>query len=176
MSSEPRITTPEHLEAHHDSTAFDCGEPELYDWLRLQAFKNEASGASRTYVICAEGRIVGYYALATGAVTRAAATGKVRRQMPDPIPVMILARLAVDTRYQGQGLGYGLLRDALLRTLQVAAQAGIRAVLLHAMTAGARRFYQRAGFHDSPLDPMTMMITIADIRKALAGPQSPTLS
>jgi GNAT superfamily N-acetyltransferase len=168
VTSEPRVTTPEHLEAHHDSTAFDCGEPELNDWLRQQAFKNEASGASRTYVICAGGRIVGYYALATGAVARAAATGKVRRQMPDPIPVMILARLAVDTRYQGQGLGYGLLRDALLRTLQVAAEAGIRAVLLHAMTAEAKRFYQRAGFQDSPLDPMTMMITIADIQKALA--------
>ena len=120
------------------------------------------------YVICGEGRVVGYYALATGAVACAAATGKVRRQMPDPIPVMIIGRLAVDTRHQGQGLGYGLLRDAPLRTLQVAKQAGIRAVLLHAMTADARRFYRRAGFQESPLDPMTMMITIADVEKALA--------
>ena len=97
-------------------------------------------------VICAKGRVVGDYALATGAIARTAATGKVRRQMPDPIPVMIIGRLAVDTRHQGHGLGYGLLRDALLRILQVAAQAGIRAVLLHAMTADAKRFYQRAGF------------------------------
>jgi GNAT superfamily N-acetyltransferase len=170
MSPEPHVTAPEHIEAHHDSTAFDCGEPALNDWLRLQALKNEASGASRTYVICAEGRVVGYYALATGAVARAAATGKVRRQMPDPIPVMIIGRLAVDTSYQGHGLGYGLLRDALLRTLQVAEQAGVRAVLLHAMTTEAKRFYLRAGFQESPLDPMTMMITTADIEKALATP------
>lgn len=90
--------------------------------------------------------------------------------MPDPIPVMIIGRLAVDARLQGRGLGYGLLRDALLRTMQVAEQAGIRAVLLHAMTADARRFYQRAGVQESPLDPMTMMITLADINKALTTP------
>lgn len=167
MSDEPRYTAPAHIEEHHDLTAFDCGQPELSEWLRRQALKNEASGASRTYVTCVEGRVVGYYALATGAVARAAATGKVRRQMPDPIPVMIIGRLAVDARHQGRGLGYGLLRDALLRTLQVATQTGIRAVLLHAMTADAKRFYQRAGFQESPVDPMTMMIAIADIEKAL---------
>jgi GNAT superfamily N-acetyltransferase len=170
MSAPPHVTAPEHIEAHHDACAFDCGQPELDGWLRLRALSNEASGASRTYVICAEGRVVGYYALATGAVARAAATGKARRQMPDPIPVMIIGRLAVDTGHQGKGLGHGLLRDALLRTLQVAKQAGIRAVLLHAMTADAKRFYPRAGFQESPLDPMTMMITIADVEKALATP------
>ena len=90
--------------------------------------------------------------------------------MPDPIPVMIIGRLAVDSRHQGRGLGYGLLRDALLRTLQVARQAGVRAVLLHAMTAGREGFYQRAGFQESPLDPMTMTITIADVERALATP------
>ncbi len=169
MSAGPLPGAPEHLEEHHDSASFDCGEPELDDWLRVQALHNESSGASRTYVTCVEGRVVGYYALATGAVARAAATGKTRRQMPDPIPVLILGRLAVDKEYQGRGLGYGLLRDALLRTLQVAQQAGIRAVLLHAMTADAKRFYQRAGFQESPLDPMTLMITIGDIEKALAG-------
>jgi len=167
MSDEPPYTAPAHIEEHHDLTAFDCGQPGLNEWLRRQALKNEASGASRTYVTCVEGRVVGYYALATGAAARAAATGKVRRQMPDPIPVMIVGRLAVDARHQGRGLGYGLLRDALLRTLQVATQTGIRAVLLHAMTADAKRFYQRAGFQESPVDPMTMMIAIADIEKAL---------
>ena len=170
MSHGPRYTAPAHLEAHHDLTAFDCGQPALNEWLRRQALKNEATGASRTYVTCVEGGVVGYYALATGAVARVAATGKVRRQMPDPIPVMIIGRLAVDARHQGHGLGYGLLRDALLRTLQVSTQTGIRAVLLHAMTAEAKRFYQRAGFQDSPVDAMTMMIAIADIEKALAAP------
>ena len=167
MSDEPRYTAPAHIEEHHELTAFDCGQPELNAWLRRQALRNEASGAWPTYVTGVEGRIVGYYALATGAAARAAATGKVRRQMPDPIPVMIIGRLAVDARYQGRGLGYGLLRSALLRTLHVATQTGIRAVLLHAMTADAKRFYQRAGFHESPVDPMTMMIAIADIEKAL---------
>jgi GNAT superfamily N-acetyltransferase len=169
MSPAPSVTAPEHIDAHHDSTAFDCGQPELDDWLRRRAFGNEASGASRTYVICAEGRVVGYYALATGAIARVAATGRVRRQMPDPVPVMIIGRLAVDTRFQGRGLGRALLRDALLRTLHVAAHAGIRAVLLHATTAEAKRFYERAGFRESPIDPMTLMITIADVEKALAG-------
>lgn len=170
MSSERLFTAPEHIEAHHDVATFDCGKQELNGWLRLKALKNEASGASRTYVICADGHVVGYYALATGAVARAVATGKVQRQMPDPIPVMIIGRLAVDVRNQGRGLGYGLLRDALLRTLQVAEQAGIRAVLLHAVTGEATKFYQRAGFQESPLDPMTMMIAIADVENALAKP------
>jgi len=170
MSDESRVTPPTHIEEHHDLDAFDCGQPELNDWLRRQALKNEASGASRTYVTCAGAQVVAYYALATGAVARATATGKVRRQMPDPIPVMIIGRLAVDTQHQGRGIGHGLLRDALLRTLQVAKQAGIGAVLLQAMTPEAKRFYQRAGFQESPLDPMTMLIAIADIEKALATP------
>jgi len=171
MIVAPGVTAPEHVQAHHDLAAFDCGEPDLNAWLRLQALKNEARGASRTYVICVAGSVVvGYYALATGAIARGSATGKVRRQMPDPIPVMIIGRLAVDLRHQARGLGYGLLRDALLRTVQVAGQAGIRAVLLHAMTADAKRFYQRAGFQESPVDPTAMMVTLADIDRALAKP------
>ncbi|HXU29713.1 MAG TPA: GNAT family N-acetyltransferase [Thermoanaerobaculia bacterium] len=170
MSSKPKICAPEHLKDHHDRSGFDCDVPELNDWLKLLAQKNEARGSSRTYVICIEDRVVGYYALATGAITRSAATGKVRRQMPEPIPVMIIGRLAVDSRHQALGLGYGLLRDALLRTLQIAEQTGIRAVLLHAMTGDAKRFYQRAGFQESPLDPMMMMITITDVEKALEKP------
>jgi GNAT superfamily N-acetyltransferase len=169
MSPAPSVTAPEHIDAHHDSTAFECGQPELDEWLRRRALGNEASGASRTYVICAEGRVVGYYALATGAIARASATGRVRRQMPDPVPVMIIGRLAVDARFQGRGLGRALLRDALLRTLHVAEHAGIRAVLLHATTAEAKRFYERAGFRESPIDPMNLMITTADVEKALAG-------
>ena len=170
MSGEAQIRPPEHLKDHHDRSAFDCGIPELNEWLKHVAEKNEARGSSRTYVVCSGERVVGYYALATGAVARSAATGKVRRQMPDPIPVMIIGRLAVDSRHQGLGLGYGLLRDALLRTLQIAEQAGIRAVLLHAMTGEARRFYERAGFSESPTDPMTMMITLAAVERALTKP------
>ena len=114
----------------------------------------------------AGGRVVGYYALATGAVAQAFATRRVRRNMPDPVPVMVLGRLAVDRAYQGRGIGVGLLRDAILRTLQAAELGGIRAVLVHAISEEAKRFYERYGFVVSPLDPMTLMITIADAKRA----------
>jgi GNAT superfamily N-acetyltransferase len=112
------VSPPKHLTAEHDLSGFDCGVPELDDWLRRRALQNEASRASRTFVVVADGRVVGYYALATGAVAHRAATGRVRRNMPEP--VMVLARLAVDREYRGFGLGAGLLRDALLRTLRAA--------------------------------------------------------
>ena len=161
------LSAPEHLSAAHDVSAFDSGVPELDIWLKRRALQNEASGASRTYVVSAVGRVIGYYALATGAVAQHRATGKVRRNMPEPIPVMVLGRLAVDRGHQGQGLGAALLKDALLRTLNVASMAGIRAVLLHAISDDARRFYERAGFSASPVDPMTMMMTLADVEKAI---------
>ena len=163
----PSVGAPEHLTAQHNVSAFDSGVPELDSWLRRRALQNEASGASRTYVVSAEGRVVGYYALATGAAAQQQATGKVRRNMPEPIPVMVLGRLAVDRAYQGRGLGSALLRDALLRTLNAASIVGIRAVLPHAISDDARRFYERAGFAASPVDPMTMMITLADVDKAV---------
>ena len=141
--------------------------PALDDWLRKRALANEASGASRTYVVCDAGRVVGYYALASGGVTLSAAPGRVRRNMPDPLPVMILARLAVDRSWQGRSLGRSLLRDAVLRTLQAAEIAGIRAILVHAISEEAKRFYERCGFAASPVDPMTLMVTIADAREAL---------
>lgn len=165
--NDPSVSAPEHLTAQHHVSTFNSGVPELDTWLTRRALHNEASGASRTYVVSAEDRVVGYYALATGAVAQQQATSKVRRNMPEPVPVMVLARLAVDVAYQGRGLGSALLRDALLRTLNAASIAGIRAVLLHAISDDARRFYERAGFSASPVDPMTMMITLADVEKAL---------
>jgi GNAT superfamily N-acetyltransferase len=114
--------------------------------LKRRALPNEASGASRTYVVSAAGRVVGYYALATGAVAQQLATGRVRRNMPEPIPVMVIGRLAVDREHQGMALGSALLKDALLRTLNAASIVGIRAVLLHAISDGAKRFYEKAGF------------------------------
>lgn len=166
MSSE--ISSPRHLTSEHDVSDFDCGVPELDNWLKRRALQNEASGASRTFVID-DGRVVGYYALATGSVSQLQATGRVRRNMPEPIPVMVLARLAVDRRYQGRGLGVALLKDALLRTLQASEIAGIRAVLLHAVSDSSKSFYIRHGFAESPIDPMIMMISLADIDKALRG-------
>ena len=151
----------------HDISSFDSGVPQLDDWLKRRALANEKSGASRTYVVCAGGRVVGYYALANGAVAHSEVTGKVRRNMPEPIPVMVLGRLAVDQTYQGRRLGASLLRDAILRTLQAADIAGIRAILVHALSEDAKKFYERCGFSPSPADPMTLMITIADAEKAL---------
>jgi len=165
------IGAPEHLDKSHDLAAFDSGVPALDDWLRKRALANEESGASRTYVVCAGGRVVGYYALASGAIAHQGATGRVRRNMPDPIPVMVVGRLAVDRAFQGRGFGVGLLRDAVLRTLQAATIGGLRAILLHAISEEAKHFYARWGFSESPLDPMTMMIDIADAN-AVLGPRS----
>lgn len=162
-----RISAPEHLTSEHDLAAFDSGTPALDDWLKRRALANEQAGASRTYVVCGGGRVIGYYALATGGVTQAAATGRVRRNMPDPVPVMVLGRLAVDRAYQGRGLGAGLLRDAILRTLQAAEIGGIRAILVHAISEEAKQFYEHHGFVESPIDPMTLMIVVADVNKAL---------
>lgn len=141
----------------------------LDDWLRRRAIPNEESGASRTYVVCVGQRVVGYYALAAGAVDHAHAPGRVKRNMPEPVPVMVIGRLAVDSRFQGCGIGPALLRDAILRTIQAAGIAGIRAILVHAISARAKSFYENCGFTSSPVDPMTLMITIAEAEKALAG-------
>jgi predicted N-acetyltransferase YhbS len=163
------IAAPEHLTAAHDVSAFDCGEPTLNDWLKKRALANEESGASRTYVVCAEGRVVGYYALASGGVAVAQAPGRVKRNMPDPVPVMIIGRLARDLAWKGRDLGPSLLRDAIVRTLQAAEIAGIRAILVDAISVKAKRFYERHGFLASPIDPMVLMITVDDAENALSG-------
>ncbi len=168
MSGRPHeISSPAKLTAEHDLSRFNSGEPVLDDWLRRRALQNEASGSSRTYVVCADKRVVGYYTLANGAVTHAAVPGRVKRNMPDPIPVMILGRLAVDKDFQRGGIGAGLLRDAVLRTVQAADIAGIRAILVHATSETAKRFYENHGFISSPIDPLTVIITVAEAQKLL---------
>ena len=166
-AGDERINPPEKLSSDHDLSQFQCGEPTLDDWLRRRALQNETSGASRTYVACVGKLVVGYYALAVGAVAHLGARGRVQRNMPDPVPVMIIGRLAVDQTVQGRSLGSSLLRDAVLRTLQAAEIAGIRAILVHAISERAKRFYEKWGFIASPVDPMTLMITVAEARKAL---------
>ena len=113
------------------------------------------------------GRVVGFYALAAGSVQRQVARGRVGRGMPDPVPVMVLGRLAVDRAYQDQGIGSGLLKDAVLRTAQAAELAGIRAILVHAISPEAKRFYERRGFKPSHAEPMTLMITVAEAKANL---------
>lgn len=161
------IRAPSLLAAEHDVALFQSGESALDDWLKRRALTNQTSGASRSYVITDERRVIGYYALAAGAVTATEAPGNVRRNMPEPIPVMVLGRLAVDQEWQGQGLGLDLLRDAILRTLQAAEIAGIRALLVHALHEQAARFYAHAGFRPSPIRPLTYFLTLADAQKTL---------
>jgi GNAT superfamily N-acetyltransferase len=156
------ISAPEKLTRAHDLSQFQCGEPELDDWLKRRALHNEETGASRTYVVCMNHRVAGYYALAAGAAAHATAPGRVRRNMPNPVPVMVIGRLAIDLNFQGQGIGSSLLRDAIRRTVQAAEIAGIRAILVHAISENAKRFYQKWGFIPSPIDPMTLMITVAE--------------
>ncbi|MEQ1885045.1 MAG: GNAT family N-acetyltransferase [Bryobacteraceae bacterium] len=163
------LSAPEKLTAAHDVSLFDSGQPVLDLWLRRRALQNERAGASRTYVVCAKNRVAGYYSLAVGAVAHEHAPGRVRRNMPDPVPVMIVGRLAVDLAFQGLGIGTGLLKDAVLRTLQAAEIAGIRALLVHALSPDAKRFYEQHGFTTSPLDPMTVMLTLDESRRLLAS-------
>ena len=125
-----------------------------------QALKNAASGASQTFVVCDNQEVVGYYALATGSVTRQQAPGNIRRRMPESIPIIVLGRLAVDFRWQGAGIGSGLLKDAVTRSLSVAQQVGVRALLVNTLDEKAKGFYTHQGFKESPIDPMTLMLSL----------------
>ncbi len=164
-----KYSPPEHIQPTHDLTTFDCGKPVLNDWLRNNALNNEKHGGSRTYVICYGEQVVGYYCLANGSVFHSDAPGKIKRNMPDPIPVMILGKLAVDINHQGKRLGKSLVKDAMLRTLQASEFGGIRAILVHALDEEAKRFYvEKCGFMSSPIHPLTLLITLADVQKNLA--------
>ncbi len=165
-----RLSPPEPLAAHHRIEAFSCGEPMLDEWLKSRALANQGSGASRTFVVTDDDRqVMGYYALAAGAVAHQDAHRSVRRNMPEPIPVMVLGRLAVDVRVQGMKLGGALLQDALRRSVLVSQNAGVRALLVHALNDRARQFYEHYGFKASPAHPMTLML-----RLILLGRQSTT--
>jgi len=160
------LSPPEPLAVHHSIATFASGMESLDTWLKRRALKNQATGASRTFVAC-EGRVVAYYALASSAVSIIEAHGRFRRSMPDPIPVVVLGRLAVDRCFQGKGLGRALVRDAGCRVAQAADVIGIRGMIVHAVTSEAKAFYEHVGFDPSPLDPMTLMITLADLKASL---------
>ena len=156
---------PAPLAPDHELEDFASGVGPLDDWLKRRARANEAAGASRTYVVCEGRRVVGYYSLAAGSLLHQIATGAVRRNMPDPVPVALLGRLAIDRRWQGRGLGQALLRDAILLVVGAAEMIGVRAFLVHAISDEARAFYERCGFRPSPVQPMTLMITIDEARR-----------
>jgi GNAT superfamily N-acetyltransferase len=162
------LTAPAPLAPEHELERFDSGVGPLDEWLKKRARPNEAAGASRTYVVCEGRQAVGYYSLAAGSMLRETATGTVRRNMPDPVPVALLGRLAIDRRWQGKGLGLALLRNAILRVVGAADTIGVRAMLVHAISDEARGFYEHWGFKPSPVDPMTLMITIEEAQRMLA--------
>lgn len=166
-AAELRPRPPAPLEATHELDSFDCGHASLDDWLRKRARKNEREGASRTYVVCIERRVIAYYCLAVGSISQREAVGRVRRNMPDPIPAMVLGRVAVDRTWHGKRLGTALLADAIKRTLGVAEMVGVRAIVVHAITDEAKRFYEQHGFKESPVAPLTMMITLEDAKANL---------
>lgn len=158
------LGAPEPLNADHLIADFDCGVASLNAWLQRRAAANQASGASRTFVVGEGHQVVGYYALASSAVAPAAAPGRFRRNMPDPVPVVVLGRLAVALSHHGFGLGRGLFQDAALRIIHAADAIGIRGMVVHALSEEAKAFYQRIGLDESPLDPMMLMVTVADLR------------
>lgn len=161
------VRAPELLTTKHQTQNFDCGVESLNIWLQRRAAANQLSGASRTFVACDEDNVVGYYALAASAVAPIATSGRFRRNMPDPVPVVVLARLAVASSHNGQGLGRALFQDAAQRVVHAADVIGIRGLIVHALSEEAKAFYLRLGLDESPLEPMTLMITVQDLQAAM---------
>lgn len=162
-----RFSAPTPISDEHELDHFDSGEPSLDEWLNKRALKNQVSGASRCFVISNGKKIIGYYTLSAGAISHETAPKSMRRNMPNPLPVLLLGRLAIDKNYHNKGLGSALLRDALIRSVSVASDAGIFAILVHALSEQAKRFYLSRGFVESPLQPMTLMMTLETVRSIL---------
>lgn len=168
MPTAENLNPPVLLTKDHDRNSFDCGVPALNDYLKKYALQNQKKHATRTYVATIGNRIVGYYSLAYGSVSLEEAPQGVRSGLPKhPIPVILLARLAVDSSTQGLGLGAALLKDALLRTIQAAEIAGLRAMLVHAKDDSAKHFYEKFGFESSPIDAYHLFLRLPDILSSL---------
>lgn len=153
---------PELLTANHDIESFDCDDEALNEWLNRSAPRNQQEGSSRTWVVDHDGRVVAFYASSTAVVTRIEATRRAARNQPDPLPAMLLGRLAVDRNHQGKGLAAALLKHFLLTALDVAALTGVRVVLVHAKDTQAASFYRHFGFEPSPIDDLTLMLLVRD--------------
>lgn len=160
----------EKLRADHPIEGFDCGKEELNRYLLRYAWQNHQAGAAQTYLGLAGAAIIGYYTLAVGQVMREEAPERLTKGLArHPVPIMLLARLAVDHRWQGKGVGKALLKDAMLRTLQAADIAGIRAFAVHAKDEEAKRFYLKFDFVPSPTDPMHLFVLLKDVRRIVAA-------
>lgn len=154
---------PELLTEHHVLDGFDCRDENLNDWLAGKAHRNQIEGSSRTWVVTTDGRVVAFYASSTAVVLRAEATKRAARNQPDPLPALLLGRLAVDGKLQGHGLGAALLKHFIVKSLEVAQITGVRVLLVHAKTAEVAAFYRRYGFEPSPIDDLTLMLLVKDI-------------
>ena len=158
------------LQREHAIDSFDCGREALNRFLVRYALPNQQAGASQTYVALSEAEVVGFYTLVVGQVEYDDAPDRLKKGLAKhPVPIMLLARLAVSTHWQGKKLGAGLLKDAMLRTLQAADIAGIRAFAVHAKDDEAKSFYERFDFVPSPSDPYHLFRLMKDVRSALAG-------
>lgn len=160
-----KLSAPQPLAATHRLGDFECGEPALDEWLKRRAMNNQLTGASRTFVVVDEAnRVRGFYAMAAGAVSHRLATSSIRRNRPDPVPVLVLGRLAVDTQVQGIKLGAAMLQDAVNRAITVSQNTGVRALLVHALNERAKQFYKHYGFQESPQHPMTLMLRLNTVK------------
>ncbi|EBS2696320.1 GNAT family N-acetyltransferase [Salmonella enterica subsp. enterica serovar Newport] len=159
---EINVTAPELLNKEHILQSFDCGNDVLSDWLRRRAMKNQHLNASRTFVICLEctKRVVEYYSIATGSISHVDLGRSLHQNMPDPVPVVLLGRLAIDKCTQGQNFGKWLLNDAVTRVSNLADQVGIKAIMVHAIDEQAKAFYEYFGFVQSPIAPNTLFYKI----------------
>ena len=164
------LCAPQPLSDQHQLADFESGEPSLDDWLKRRAARNQANGSSRTYVVCEGDAVIGYYCLAAGAIGHAEAPSTLKRNRPDPIPVLVLGRLAIHKDHHQKGIGTALLGDAIRRAIQAADIAGITALLVQAISEQARRFYLSRGFVESPVKPMTLCLMLATVRQALREP------
>ncbi len=164
------VGPPRPLIATHLIEGFDCGKPVLNDWLQRYARMAQGSGSAKTFVVLDEAQVAGYYSLTVGQVDVLEAPDRIRQGMGAyPIPVVLLARLAVDRRYQGQGIGAGLLQDAIRRAFLIAEQAGVRALLTHPLDEEARLFYLGFGFIPSPLRENLLLLLLKDARRFIQG-------
>ncbi len=160
---------PQALDAKHQLDAFDCGKAALNEWLVRHAMQAQASGSARTFVVVEGLRVVGYFSLAVGQADAMEVPERIRKGMGRfPIPVVILARLAVSLKDQNKGIGVGMLQEAIRRTLAIADQAGVRALLTHPIDEEAARFYRRFGFESSPIREQQLLLLRKDARKMLS--------
>lgn len=163
-----RLDAPVLLTEHHDLSTFDCGETSLNHWLRSRSLANQASGASRTFIACVERRVYAYYSLSSGSISSRIVAGRFRRNMPDPIPVVLLGRMGVDVTLKGQGIGRALIKDAGLRVSQAAGVIGIGGIIVHPLSEEARQFYLAVGFDECPGDSQVLAITLSDLLASIA--------